>query len=84
MARKFYMPDPNDRSANAPSVIASKPQVIGLWNQAHPTDRMERVTERVQEWFKNEALESYKWDDASFSGNECRLLVNLPKREIPE
>lgn len=83
MARKYYFPDPNDRSANAPSVIVSKPQVIGLWNQANPTDKMERVTEKVQTWFKDQA-QMYQWDDAHFSGNECRLLANIKKRDIPE
>jgi hypothetical protein len=83
MARKFYFPDPNDRSANAPSVIVSKPQVIGIWNQEHPDDKMERVTERVQTWFKERAKD-YQWDEAHFSGNECQLRVNLTRRTIPD
>lgn len=33
MPRKYYFPDSKDRSANAPSVLVSKPQIIGLWNQ---------------------------------------------------
>ena len=83
MARKYYFPDPNDRSANAPSVIVSKPQVIGLWNQANPSDKLERVTERVQEWFI-ERSKTFKWDSAHFSGNECQLVAAIQKREIPE
>ncbi len=82
MARKYYFPDPNDRSANAPSVIVSKPQVIGLWNQSHPNDRMQRVTEKVQTWFEEQS-KVYKWDSAHFSGNECQLVVGITKREIP-
>jgi hypothetical protein len=83
MARKYYFPDPNDRSANAPSVIVSKPQVIGLWNQENPTNKMERVTERVQAWFIEQS-KNYKWDSAHFSGNECQLVAAIKKRDIPE
>ena len=83
MARKYYFPDPNDRSANAPSVIASKPQIIGLWNQSNPTDKMERVTQKVQEWFDGEA-KKYKWDSIHFSGNECLLKATITKKDIPE
>jgi hypothetical protein len=83
MARKYYFPDPNDRSANAPSVIVSKPQVIGLWNQANPTDKMERVTEKVQEWFINQS-KAYKWTSAHFSGNECQLVSAIKKHDLPE
>lgn len=83
MARKYYFPDPNDRSANAPSVIVSKPQVIGLWNQANPQDKMERVTEKVQNWFISES-KTYQWDSAHFSGNECQLIAKIEKRKVPE
>jgi hypothetical protein len=83
MARKYYFPDPNDRSANAPSVIVSKPQVIGLWNQAHPDDKLVNVTERVTTWFEEESKKN-KWDTAHFAGNECLLVAHIPKRELPE
>lgn len=83
MARKYYFPDPNDRSANAPSVIVSKAQVIGLWNQSHPNDKLERVVERVQTWFEEEA-KRYKWDVAHFSGNECQVVAAMARREIPD
>jgi hypothetical protein len=83
MARKYYFPDPNDRSANAPSVIVSKPQIIGLWNQAHPNDKLEKVTERVQSWFKEESRAN-QWDLATFSGNECQLIATIEKRKVPE
>jgi hypothetical protein len=64
--------------------LNSKPQVIGLWNQAHPGDWMERVTEKVQQWFQTEATARYKWDDAHFSGNGCQLRADIPRQDIPE
>jgi len=35
MARPFVAPDPNDRSPNEPTMIASLSQVLGLYNQAN-------------------------------------------------
>lgn len=83
MARNFVFPDPNDRSPNAPSCIVSSPQVIGIYNQENPLDQMERVTQKVQEWFIQRAKEVYKWDDAHFSGNQCLLMMQLERRPVP-
>ena len=44
---------------------------------------MERVTERVQKWFIDDA-KKYKWDEPHFAGNECLLKVNCERREIPQ
>jgi hypothetical protein len=84
MARKSVFPDSNDRSPNAPSMIASKPMVIGLYNQAHPTNKAERVVESVKAWFVEEAKNTYKWDSATFHGNECVLEVKMTKRKTPQ
>jgi hypothetical protein len=83
MARRFVFPDPNDRSPNAPSVIVSSVQIIGLYNQENPDDKMERVTQKVQEWFTNEAVSKYNWHSATFAGNQCVLAMNLPKISYP-
>ena len=82
MASPFVFPDPNDRSPNSPSEIVSATQVLGLYNQA-PGEKMERVTRKVQEWFCAKA-HAYKWDTATFSGNQCILSVNLERRDIPD
>ena len=83
MARPFVFPDPNDRSPNTPSVIVSSTQVLGLYNQG-AGEKMERVTKKVQDWFCTEARSKYRWDNATFSGNQCILSVNLEKRQIPD
>lgn len=82
MARPFVFPDPNDRSPNDPSVIVSPAQVLGIYKQ-YTGERMERVTDKVQNWFCDKA-KAYGWDVTRFSGNQCFLEVDLPKREIPE
>lgn len=82
MARPFVFPDPNDRSPNSPSEIVSSVQVLGLYNQ-NSDEKMERVTKKVQDWFRNKAHD-YQWDHAEFSGNQCILKVDMKRREIPE
>jgi hypothetical protein len=83
MPRNFVFPDPNDRSPNAPSVIVSSAQIIGLYNQENPDDKMQRVTQKVQDWFINEATKKYNWHEASFAGNQCVLEMKLPKISYP-
>lgn len=84
MARPFVFPDPNDRSPNEPSVIVSSPQVLGLYNQdSGDSNKMLRVTEKVQKWFEKQAKD-YKWDNTHFSGNQCVLDVKLPVRVLPK
>lgn len=80
MARPFVFPDPNDRSPNAPSFIVGAPQVLGLYNQENEAEKMERVTEKVQNWFKAKAKKE-GWHGASFSGSQCVLTVELRVRK---
>lgn len=80
MARKFVFPDVNDRSANSTSIIATSDQIIGLYNQANPNDKMERVTQKVQDWFTSQATTTYQWDNAEMAGNQCFLRANIPPR----
>jgi len=80
---RYVFPDPNDRSANQPSVIAKSSQVLGLYNQNNDDEDMQRVTTKVQEWFITEAKQTYKWDDAYFSGNQCVLTATMEQRKIP-
>lgn len=83
MARPFAFPDPNDRSPNEPSVIVSSTQVLGIYNQdSDDSNKMLRVTEKVQNWFEARAKD-YKWDSTHFSGNQCLLAVKLDVRELP-
>lgn len=82
MARPFVFPDPNDRSPNNPSIILSNEQVLGIYNQDCADGEMQRVTEKVKEWFVNEG-KSYNWDEIEFIGNQCILSVKLDLRPVP-
>lgn len=79
MPRPFVFPDPDDRSKNDPSIIVSSQQVIGIYNQYNPDgDEMQRVTEKVKEWFLAYAKDQ-GWDEATFAGNQCILKNNFEK-----
>lgn len=74
--RPFVFPDPNDRSINQPSVIVSQQQVLGLYNQNHPGEKREKVTDVVKNWFVDESA-NQNWSSATFHGNQCALAVDL-------
>ncbi len=76
MARPFVAPDPNDRSPNEPTVIASSNQVLGLYNQENPDDKREKVTDPVKQWYTNEMIK-IGWADAKFHGSQCLLEANV-------
>ena len=79
MAGQYVFPDPNDRSKNDPCVIVDNKRVLGIYNQAHPEEEnMQKVTDKVQEWFKDEA-ETRGWDNSKFAGGQC-ILENLFKK----
>ncbi len=65
MARPFVYPDPKDRSINEPTYVVSQVQVLGNFNQAHPDDTREKVTDPVKQWFKDEARK-LGWKSAEF------------------
>jgi hypothetical protein len=70
--RHYEFQDPNDRSPNSTTIIAKSTRIRALYNQAHPDDKMENITEKVKTWFSKEA-KKHGWDDANFAGNECVL-----------
>jgi len=70
--RHYEFLDVNDRSPNAPSVIASATRILALWNQAHPDDKMQNITQKVKDWFMAESKKR-GWSEANFAGNECVL-----------
>ena len=81
MARKVVAPVPEDRSVNAPSFIASAPQVLGLYNQAHKDDKRERVNDTVKNWYR-EKMYSLGWDKVTFSGNQAILEANISLKKV--
>lgn len=70
--RRYEFQDPNDRSPNSPSVIASSTRIKALYNQHNPSDKMSNITEKVRDWFITESLKQ-GWSTAVFAGNECLL-----------
>lgn len=73
MSRPYAFPDPDDRSKNDPSIIVSSKKVLGIYNQEHDSEEnMQKVTPKVQEWFKEKAVNA-GWDDVRFSGGQCIL-----------
>ena len=78
MARKYVFPDPDDRSKNDPSIIVSSKKVLGIYNQEHEEEDMQKVTQKVQEWFTARSKES-GWDDIRFSGGQCILEKDFSK-----
>lgn len=79
MSRKYVFPDPDDRSKNDPSIIVNSKKVLGIYNQEHEEEEnMQKVTQKVQEWFRSKATES-GWDDVRFSGGQCILENEFKK-----
>lgn len=75
----YIFPDPDDRSKNNPCFIVNTKKVLGIYNQEHPDDEdMQKVTPKVQEWFKNKATD-YGWDEVKFSGGQCILENHFSK-----
>ena len=80
MARPYVFPDPNDRSPNAPTIIAGKDQVLGLYNQMTDSSA-QYVTATVQNWF-GETAKKLGWDGVHHSGNQTVLAMDItPKPE---
>lgn len=76
MGRPFLLPDPKDRSVNAPSVVVSQAQVLGYYNQENKGDKRERVVESVKDWYTRKVRES-GWEEANFHGSQCVLVANI-------
>lgn len=79
MPRKYVFPDPDNRSKNDPCTIINSKKVLGIYNQEHDDEEdMQKVTQKVQDWFKEEAVNN-GWDDVRFSGGQCILENEFKK-----
>jgi hypothetical protein len=74
--RHYDFQDPDDRSPNSPSVIASSTRIIALYNQNQPDEKMSNVTQKVKDWFITES-KSRGWSYAEFAGSECLLRMDF-------
>ena len=78
---KYVLPDPKDRSENDPCIIMDTKKVLGLYNQAHEEEEMQKVMPKVQEWTIKEAKDN-GWDDARFIGSQCLLETKFDKDTV--
>ena len=79
MSKLYVFPDPDDRSKNDPNIIVSSKKVLGLYNQEHePDEHMQKVTQKVQDWFREKA-NNKGWDEISFSSGQCILKNEFKK-----
>lgn len=79
ISRKYVFPDPDNRSKNDPCTIVDSKKVLGIYNQEHSDEEdMQKATQKVKDWFKEEAVNN-RWDDVRFSGGQC-ILENKFKK----
>lgn len=71
--RPFEFPDPNDRSVNSPHVIVERNAILGLFNQANPSNPASNVSETVRKWFEQEAL-ARGWTRVMFPNPNTAVL----------
>jgi hypothetical protein len=69
---KYVLPDPDDRSKNDPCIIMDTKKVLGLYNQDHDDEEMQKVTPKVQEWITSQSKDN-GWDEVKFAGGQCIL-----------
>lgn len=53
-------------------------KVLGLYNQCHEDEDMQKVTQKVQDWTIEQATKS-GWDEAKFIGSQCILENKFSK-----
>lgn len=70
--RRYEHLDPNDRSPNAPAVIASSTRIKALFNQANPQERAENISQSVRDWFDSASMER-GWSKVEWVGSEALL-----------
>ena len=78
--RRYEHLDPNDRSPNAPGVMASSTRIKALFNQANPQDRAENISQRVRDWFEETSKER-GWSQVEWVGNEALLRKDFAADE---
>ncbi|WP_156500052.1 hypothetical protein [Ectothiorhodospira sp. BSL-9] len=71
--RPFEFPDPNDRSVNNPHVIVERNAILGLYNQANPSNQASNVSESVRKWFEQEAM-ARGWAKVMFPNQNTAVL----------
>lgn len=72
--RPYEFEDPNDRSVNKPHVYVERAEILGLYNQAHPTDPATNLSDTVRTWFEEEARR-LGWSEITFVGNGAVLAA---------
>jgi len=78
MGRPYEMPDPDNVTPANPKTVVEINQTLGLYNQEHREAQMQNLTDKVKEWFKDQAIKA-GWNHAEFVENICILeRTDLP------
>lgn len=75
MGRPYAFPEPRNRSIKAPSEHCTFAKVVGLYNQAHGTDRV-RYSDAIGQWFIDEAIK-WQWKRPIMGSEGFTLVADL-------
>ena len=76
MGRPYEFPDPKDRSVNNPHVLIERDAILGLYNQANPSNTYANLAEAVRDWFEAEAKRA-GWVSVQFVDQAAVLTANI-------
>ncbi len=76
MPRLYEMPDPDDRTPNAPHVVVEFRYLLGLYNQVHPDAEARSIGQEVKDWFRFEVAAA-GWCRIEFVHDVALLGANV-------
>ena len=77
MARRYKIPDPANRSPNEPAHILKAEAVLDIYNQDHPDDEMQRVTDKVKAYVIEKAKTEGGWKEGTPVDNMIMLEADV-------
>lgn len=83
MARRPKIPDPRDRSPKRPTRMLKADVVLDIYNQDHPEDQRQNVTEAVKNYVAKKALEG-GWNEVIHVESEIVLKADVRLHPNPE
>ena len=72
---KYRFPDPTLRSVRKPTTDCSREKIVGLYNQAHKTERT-YLTEEIKDWFCTRAT-GMGWSEVEIGQNAATLRADV-------
>lgn len=78
----YRFPDPKLRSVKKPNDDCHRGKIVGLYNQAHGTERA-YLTQEIQTWFEKTAIR-LGWVSVVFGPNSATLTadVTLKRKDV--